>query len=240
MGAADRVFLKTRDHQRERMDAPDIEKTEFIGALAGLRRVNRITRGPAIVWPYLHAWAADQRGPLRVLDIGCGGGDTAVALTRRFTRAGFDVRVDGCDISESAVEFARNVAMRSNAACRFFQLDVLEDEMPGGYDVVMSSLFLHHLPRRHSVDFLRRSASAARRAVLMHDLVRSRAGWWLAYAGVRVLLCNGVCREDAPRSVECAFTPDEALGIALEAGLSRAQVDRRFPFRFVLHAETAL
>lgn len=234
MGAADRGFLRTRVHQREWMDAPDITDSDFEGALAGLRRVNRFTRGPGIIWSYLYRWAAGSDEPFRVLDVGCGGGDTAIALTRRFNRLGVEARVDGCDISKTAVTYAKARAEEAGVACAFVQLDATADTIPRTYDVVMSSLFLHHLQHDQAVKFLRRSADAARRGVLVHDLVRSRAGWWLAYAGVRLLLCNAVCREDGPRSVESAFTPDEALELASEAGLNAAVVQKHFPFRFVL------
>lgn len=239
MGAIDRTFPHARVHQREWMDTPDIDEQDFVGALAGLERINRITRGPQIVWPYLRRWAKSNAGALRVLDIGCGGGGTAVALTGRFAREGFDGRVDGCDISNTAVRYAKDRAEEMNIASRFFQMDVTLDPIPDGYDVVMSSLFLHHLSREDALAFLASCSASAQRAVLIHDLVRSRAGWWLAYAGTRALLCNAVCRADGPRSVECAFTPEEARGLAAEAGLAGAVVEPRFPCRFVLHWERA-
>lgn len=236
MGSVGRQFLKTRAYQREWMDAPDIEESQFTGALDGLRRVNVITRSAGILWPYLREWSAREHA-LRVLDVGCGGGDTAIALAKRFARRGVDVQVDGCDLSGSAIEYARERAERSHASCRFFQWDVKEG-LPGGYDVIMCSLFLHHLEHEDAVAFLR-DASAAAARVLVQDLVRSLAGWWLAYVGVRLLMCNAVCQEDGPRSVECAFTPGEARALAEEAGLGSARVERHVPFRYVLRWEKA-
>jgi hypothetical protein len=39
---------------------------------------------------------------------------------------------------------------------------------------------------------------------------------------------------DALLSVEGAFTPDEALAVAHEAGWDGATVGRKFPFRYLL------
>jgi 2-polyprenyl-3-methyl-5-hydroxy-6-metoxy-1,4-benzoquinol methylase len=190
------------------------------------------TRGPGIVWPYVKRWA--QEGPIRILDVACGGGDTAIALEHRLKRAGLEATVDGCDLSPTAVRHAQSEAERRNASVRFFEHDVLTDPLPAEYDVIMCSLFLHHLSTDDAVRFLSEAAQTARRSIVVQDLVRNLRGWWLAYTGVRLLLCNDVCREDGPRSVECAFTIEEARKLGEEAGLHNFRVEPRFPCRFVL------
>lgn len=240
MNALSREFLRARVHQREWMDEPGIEEARFIGALDGLRRVNAVTRGAAMVWPVLERWSRTHgAAPFRVLDVACGGGETVTALAKRFHRTGIPAVVDGCDVSPTAIEHARRNAESRGVDARFFRLDALEDSLPDNYDAIVCSLFLHHLPQDAAVEYLRRAAVAARRGIVVQDLVRSRAGWWLAYTGVRLLLCNDVCREDGPRSVECAFTLEEARALAREAGLDTAQVDGRFPCRFLLTLERA-
>jgi len=171
-------------------------------------------------------------GSLRVLDVACGGGDVAITLSRRLM--GLGVEVHGCDVNPLAVEHAEEAAKRADSAALFFRLDAVTDPIPSGYDVVMSSLFLHHLSESHAREFLAKTAEAAGRMVLIHDLVRGRAGHLLAYIGVRALLCNDVCHQDGPRSVEGAFTIDEAKALAAAAGLEGCAVAPRFPFRFLL------
>ena len=62
--------------------------------------------------------------------------------------------------------------------------------------VVFSTLFLHHLSEDDAVSFLRRMADNARRLVVVLDLERTRLGYLLAYAGVRVLTTSDVARFD--------------------------------------------
>ncbi len=75
---------------------------------------------------------------------------------------------------------------------------------------------------------------AAARLVLINDLARTGAGYLLAWAGCRVLSRSPVVHHDGPASVASAFTPDEALELAREAGLAGATVARRWPERFLL------
>ena len=227
--------LRARNLQNELMDSPKLDAGRFVGSLEGLRRVNRATGSARILLPHLAAAAkARAGGPLRVLDVACGGGDVAVALWKGLNAQGLRAEIHGCDVNPLAVEHATEQAERRGADVSFFQFHAIDDVIPPGYDVVMSSLFLHHLSDSEAEGFLRKAAKAAGRMVLIHDLVRGRAGYLLAYIGVRALLCNDVCHEDGPRSVEGAFTIDEAKALALAAGLEGCSVERRFPFRFLL------
>ncbi len=227
--------LRARNLQNELMDSPELDAGRFVGSLEGLRRVNRATGSARILLPHLAAAAkARTEGPLRVLDVACGGGDVAVALWKGLNAQGLRAEIHGCDVNPLAIEHAGEQAKCRGADVSFFQLHAIDDAIPSEYDVVMSSLFLHHLSDSEAQGFLRKAAEAAGRMVLIHDLVRGRAGYLLAYIGVRVLLCNDVCHEDAPRSVEGAFTVEEAKALAEGAGLKGCSVERRFPFRFLL------
>lgn len=217
------------------MDEPDLAPERFIGALRGLRRVNIATRGAGILWPSIRAAAREKPGrTLRILDIASGGGDIAISTARKLAAGGYDAEVTGCDLSPLAVQHATDSAESRSAKVSFFQMNAVEDPIPEGYDILMTSLFLHHLSDPDAKDFLQRATAAARHSLLVQDLNRCAAGWCLAYAGVRLLGCNDVCHEDGPKSVECAFTPAEALDLARQAGLESARVSARFPYRYLL------
>jgi ubiquinone/menaquinone biosynthesis C-methylase UbiE len=79
-----------------------------------------------------------------VLDVGCGTGTLALDVQRRVGRAG---RVVGIDPSAEQIARARAKAARSNLSADF-QIGVIE-HLPfpdQTFDVVFSTLMLHHLP----------------------------------------------------------------------------------------------
>jgi hypothetical protein len=117
---------------------------------------------------------------------------------------------------------------------RFFRLDALGDPLPADFDVLSCSLFLHHLAEDDAVGLLRRMAQAARRMVLVNDLIRSPLGYVLAWCGCRLLSRSPVVHFDGPASVAAAFTLGEARALADRAGLAGAVLTRHWPERFLL------
>ena len=216
------------------MDQPDLERARHWHALSGLARINWLSGSTGILWPSILQLAEESSGqPLRVLDVACGAGDLCIALHHRAARRGLNLHLEGVDISSQALEYARQRAKAAGAKVHFFQHDVLS-ALPAEYDVAFSSLFLHHLNEEQAVNLLKAMARAARRVILISDLTRSRLGWLAAYLVTRMLTTSDVVHTDGPLSVQGAFTPDEALALAHQAGLHEATVARRWPFRFLL------
>ncbi len=221
--------------EREWIDEPSLDDQQHVQALRGLERINWASNSSRLLWPAIRELARTQRGrSLRVLDIATGAGDIPLQLWRRARRAGLRLQIEGCDRSPRAVEHSRLRATRAGADIRFFPLDALDDEIPATYDVLICSLFLHHLQDEEAVQVLRRMGRATRHLVLANDLVRHPAGLALAYVGTRLLSGSDVVHHDGPQSVRAAYTVEEARRLAGRAGLEGATVASRWPCRFLL------
>jgi len=227
--------LDRRDRVPELMDGPGLDPAEHRAALAALARINRLSLSAEILWPPIRAAARENPGrPVRVLDVATGSGDVPLRLWHKARRAGVAVEIAGCDVSPTALEEAARGAGPAGAGLRFFRHDAIRDPLPGGFDVVTCSLFLHHLAEDDAVTVLRRMRDAAGRLVLVNDLARSRFNYLAVWLACRLTTRSRVVRFDGPASVRSAFTPAEARALAERAGLSGATVSRRFPCRFLL------
>jgi SAM-dependent methyltransferase len=237
------IPLARRQRLPELMDQPGLDPAEHRRALEGLRRINAVSRCSASLLAPIQDLAAQRPGsPLRVLDLACGGGDTAIDLALMARRRGMALVVEGCDLSAEAVRIATASAERRGAPVRFFRADALADpwpEGPGGadpegYDVVLCSLFLHHLDDADAERLLALMARRARRLVLVNDLIRSPLGFALAWAGTRLLSRSPVVHTDGPLSVRGAFRLGEVAAMAERAGLAGAELRRCWPERYLL------
>jgi 2-polyprenyl-3-methyl-5-hydroxy-6-metoxy-1,4-benzoquinol methylase len=198
-----------------------------------LSRINILSLAARRVWSHVRNLHEGGKRPLRVLDVACGGGDVAIALKKRSLRQGLPLDVEGCDISPVALDCARQAAEEAGVEVNFFQLDAINTDLPGGFDLVSTSLFLHHLEDYTAVGFLRKMASAGR-AALVQDLLRIRFGYLLALVTVRSVTRSPVVHSDGLRSVRAAFSFSEVVGLAERAGLRTARVERCWPQRFSL------
>ena len=100
----------------------------------------------------------------------------------------------------------------------------------GSFDLVASSLFLHHLPPDQAVQFAREALRVCSTAVLIHDLIRHPVHLAFAYAGVP-LYSSRITRNDAPASVRQAYTPEEMVGFFRRAGATDVRVQERYLYR---------
>jgi SAM-dependent methyltransferase len=219
------------------MDQPGLDAAVHRRALADLARINRVSRSGAILWPAIAALAATE--PNRrwsVLDIACGGGDVLLELAKRAQVRHPRIAFAGCDLSPVAVQHAQEMALASGFnSVRFFEHDALAHPLSDGYDVIVCSLFLHHLDETTAELLLRKMAAAARHLVLVNDLRRTRTGCLLAWIGCRLLSGSPVVHTDGPISARAAFTIHEVAELAARSGLAGAHISRRWPQRLLLH-----
>ena len=228
--------LGERNRQSEWMDQDGIDAAAHGLALQGLRRINAISGAVGCLFRPVQALAValGSDRPLRILDVACGGGDNTIALAERCRRSGLAVQVDGCDRSAQAVAIASGHGAGPPKGSSFFQADVLVDPLPADYDVMVCSLFLHHLEDTDAVELLRRLGQSSRHLVLVNDLIRSPLGYGLAWVGCRLLSRSPIVHFDGPVSVQGAFRMDEAVDLADRAGLRGARLTRHWPERFLL------
>lgn len=224
----------TRSVEPELMDDPSLAPDSHRVALAGLARINAVSRSAATIWAGLSRHLPHDAGrEMRVLDIACGAGDVGADLQRLARRSGCALRVDGCDLSPTALALARSRAREDGSNREFFRLDALNERLPSGYDATIQNLFLHHLETEEAVGLLRAMEQAAPVAVV-NDLARGAVGYAVALIGTRLLSRSSVVHVDGPRSVRAAFSLAEARELARRAGLGGATVHPVFPWRWRL------
>lgn len=229
-------MLESRQLVPERMDDPALPPHDHDRALADLARLNSLARSAAILWPAVRTQlrrACAEGRVARVLDVATGSGDIPVTLGERARREGLHAQWIGVDASAHALARAAARASREGVALELHQADATR-ALPVRADVVISSLFLHHLSQPQAVDALRAMSGAAGSALLVSDLRRSAPGLALAWTASRVLSRSPVVHFDAVASVRGAFSEGELAELARAAGLQGASVRRAWPQRMLL------
>ena len=221
----------------ELMDDPALNQAEHDQALTALARINWISSTATQLGRRVVRLLATARsthcGPVRIIDIACGGGDLTTAVARYLgRRLEQPVEVLGLDVSERAIGWARqrHASSSQSATITFAQADIVCDGCPP-CDVAIHSLFLHHLDDDAAIELLRGMAAAVTAGGVFSDLIRSRLGLLLAHVGTTMLARSRVARVDGPLSVKAARTVVEYRQLLSIAGLPHAQIDRTWPER---------
>jgi len=217
----------------EIMDDPANTEADFAAALADLTRMNRWSQAQRPLDAYLDRLVA-ARGltKLSLLDVGAGGGDSLRGVAEWGARRGIPVELCGLDISP----WAERYAMEANTPGRWITADLFDLPQHERFDVVMCSLFAHHLDDALMVRFLRWLPQHARHGWLILDLHRHWIPWCVVWAGTRLLRMHPMVSHDGPVSVNRAFTRADWNRLIAEAGIA-ADIRWTFPFRWSVSGE---
>lgn len=170
--------------------------------------------------------------PLRLADLGSGGGDTLRHVARWTRKNGVAVELTGIDANSFMLEYA-TAKSRKYPEISYRQFDIFSPEFQARpYDVLTCSLFCHHFTDEELVTLLRQWQQQASLAVVINDLHRH----WLAYHSIKWLtrLLGGsyLVRHDAPLSVARAFRRKDWVALLARAGITKYELRWRWAFRW--------
>lgn len=218
----------------EWMDDPDLDERDHFLALRGLQRLNRWSRLTDLVWqPIAQLAETDTQRPLSVLDLATGSADVPIGLCERAAGKSLDLKVSACDVSPKAVRFAADQCRSRKADVTLFELDVLNDPIPQHYDIITCTTFLHHLSDDQTTVVLQKIIEAARRRVIVVDLLRGRLNWLQVWMATRLLSRSPVVHYDGPQSIRAAYTKKEFEQLVRPMDLDRFQLSTSWPCRFL-------
>jgi 2-polyprenyl-3-methyl-5-hydroxy-6-metoxy-1,4-benzoquinol methylase len=200
----------------ELMDRPQPVTPELASDLRNLRQLNRHFGSYALTTHFLRRWIKPGM-PLRVLDLATGSGDIPRLVVDYARKTGASVTVDAIDQQSSTLEIARGLSA-DYPEIDFKQADALSFGQEAEYDIVLSSLVLHHFDEAAAVRMLERCRHLSRRFVLVSDLRRG----FLATVGVYFLTAliyrDPMTKADGRLSAARAFSFRECASLAERAG----------------------
>lgn len=221
-----------RSEEKELMDGEGITFEEFHDCLIGLERINYLTLAyrPTLQW--LRPWV-ESRERLFILDVASGGGDMLRQIAKKWpscVAAKKGRRMVGVDLNPWSKKSAES--WPSSSAIRYETANVFDFEPDQPIDIVISSLFTHHLTDTQIVDFMRWLDSRARKGWFINDLHRHPIPYYFIKVATTLFSRNRLIRNDAAISVARALTVADWQRLIKEAGLDgRVRVERFFPFR---------
>jgi SAM-dependent methyltransferase len=226
--------FRARAQLSEWMDEP-CSYPDLRECLRDLAKVNRITLAyrPTLQWLEQVVQRSGGTHALHIVDVGCGGGDILRRIEDWAWGKRISVRLTGIDLNPLAIRVAREFTpIDSRIRWIVGKMDSI-DTAADPVDLVISSLFTHHLADDEIVRFLAWMDSVARRGWFINDLYRSR----ISYFGFKTMAVaarwHHFVRHDGPISIRRAFLPSDWRRYAEASGLpaDSVYIDLRWPAR---------
>jgi 2-polyprenyl-3-methyl-5-hydroxy-6-metoxy-1,4-benzoquinol methylase len=227
--------MANRIHTPEWLDLGPTYYTEeeYNDCLMQLNRIGRFLGGDrATLW----ALKSLQKPPTSILDVGCGGGQMAILAAKSYPQA----YVKGIDLYEPAIAFSKKMLKEQNPEMQTIEFCVPPttklSEPPKSFDVVMTNLVCHHFSDDDIVDFIKRSVSIAKEAVIINDLHRHSFATCSFSVIAPLFFPNRLIQHDGPLSIKRAFKRADWMEYLQAAGIPQHawSLTWHWAFRWVL------
>ena len=193
--------FSVRSSQKELLDERDIPSADLYLNLKELAVINRFLGGHKTTIAGLKKIINDRQKTWKIIDLGCGGGDTLRAIADWATAQKISVELTGVDMKAEAIEYAQAQSREYSITYILADFKTLSK---GTYDIATSALFCHHLSDQENQTMLSIKLDLATYA-LINDLHRHP----LAYYSIKLLTSlfskSYLVKNDAPLSVARAF-----------------------------------
>lgn len=227
---------------RELMDDPDADPQMLERTYRRFGAVNAVVSRPGALYradvrPRALRRRSAGAAPLRILDVGAGGGDLCRALAARLRRDRLDAEITALDIDPRAVAWA---GAHDGGAGVGYRCAPAADLVERGerFDVVLSNHVLHHLDDESLAEMLAttRGLVAPHGLVAHRDIARSRFGYAAFAVGTwpfaGTLLSGSFIREDGLTSIRRSYTVAELVAIAPPGWVVRGGLPSRLELRW--------
>jgi SAM-dependent methyltransferase len=217
----------------ELMDQP-CSYQEFRDCLRDLANVNLFTAAyrPTLHWlNHLATSPPQSQKPLRIVDVGCGFGDMLRRIARWSRRSGIAVALTGIDINPYSTRAAQE-ASSAEDNIEFLTGDLYSYNREE-IDVVISSLFTHHLNNSEIIRLLSWMEEHTARGWFINDLHRHPIPYHVFRLWAKLARWHPFVQHDGPVSILRSFTPFDWQQLCEKAGLKSdtVRIKRHMCFR---------
>ncbi len=229
------MFVNTslRSTEDEIMDNLSMEGEMLRKALDHLAAINRRLGGNQATIDGLRTLLKTESkdATISIVDLGCGSGDMLRAVAAFGRKNNFSFKLTGIDANEYTVNYARKLSV-NYPEIDFVKMDILDAEFSGiPFDIVISTLFLHHFTYQQIEELLIPIVNKARLGVVINDLHRSSVAYYL-FRGLSLFIKNPMVKKDGAISVLRGFKKNELISISKKLKDAVSTIHWKWAFRY--------
>ncbi|MEM7374574.1 MAG: methyltransferase domain-containing protein [Bacteroidota bacterium] len=177
---------------------------------------------------------SDLPSPIRVMDVGCGGGDCLRMLAKWAKKRAYSVHLSGLDANPHIIDWARNQSGHS-PDIDYVCANVFDNNIPWqSYQIVHCGLFFHHFSEQEQLQLLNRWREAGVKMVLINDLQRHWLPYFLFQIVSTLLGFTPMAKTDGALSIQRGFTRKELTHLMKQYSPRYSRCRWRWAFQYQL------
>ena len=216
------------------MDSDKTDFDTFRACLIDLAKVNRLTLAYRPTLEFFEKLAKSgclpRDRPVVIVDVGSGYGDMLRKIDRWTTRNGFKAELTGVDLNPWSTRAAKEVTAPERPI-RFITANVFDYRPSSPIDIIISSLFTHHLHDALLIRFISWMEENAAIGWFVNDLHRHPIPFHVFRVCSAALRLHYFVQHDGPISIARAFDASDWRGFLAAANIASPEIKWRFPFR---------
>jgi len=229
------MFLDTskRSDKTEIMDDLEMEGDLLSRSLAKLDWINKWLGGNNVTLSALDKLLINHPKDqvLKIVDIGSGSGDMLRLVTDKLRKQGQKVEILGMDANDFTVNYARKQGIdypEIKYKTAYVNAETFQDLE---YDILLGTLFLHHLKDDDIINVMKIGTQKARLGVIINDLNRSQVAYFLFYL-LTLFIPNPMIREDGLTSILRGFKKEDLEKYTETLDIAGSSIKWKWAFRY--------
>ena len=170
--------------------------------------------------------------PIRIVEIGCGGGDNLRVIQCWAQKRDLKVSLKGIDINRECISFAES--RMENKDIQFICSDYKDVSFSPRPDIIFSSLFCHHFTNGELIKMLQWMKVNSGTGFFINDLHRHPVAYYSIKILTRLFSESFLVKNDAPLSVKRGFRKEDWTRLFAAAGISDFSCQWKWAFRWLI------
>lgn len=225
------VNTKYRSNQEEIMDDLDMEGDLLIDTLDKIATINKWLGGNKLTLQGVNELIKSHtKSEITIVDLGCGNGDMLRELADIGRKRKLNLNLIGIDANQATIDYATGLSNEYDNIS-YMKLDVLSNEFNNlGYDIALSTLFLHHFKNDVAMDLMQSLMAKARIGVIVNDLHRHALAYYL-FKLITLFINNRMVKTDGLISILRGFKRTDLEQFAKQLNY-KSQIKWKWAFRY--------
>ena len=171
-----------------------------------------------------------KKEELTIIDLGCGSGDMLRRVAEYGKNEGYIFKLIGVDANEFIINHAKKTST-AYPEISYLQQDIFSEEFKeSSYDIVLTTLFLHHFKEDELVSLLNQICQKASLGIVVNDLHRHALAYYL-FKLLCLVIKNEMVKQDGLTSILRGFKKEELEDISKKIKV-KSQIEWKWAFRY--------